>query len=642
MGILFRRAGAVLLGLLFLLVLGVTLLVVAVNDTLARPEFLSDQLEEADAYTFVVDELALALLEDAWALDPGEFGDDFEENPLAASGLTPQQVADAIRRALPPEDLEALLAPAIDATMAYVTGKEDEVVVRVDAAAHLNALVVELTGLFRDTGAYGRLLDRELTPVFARWVDEGLPADTEGSAWTAILRGDSREEGGSLVRVFTRVATPGWMAGEVERAGVAVVDYAAGRTDVLAVQIRVDEAGAEAAAAEIEAIVAEADAFDVAYANVIEPATRESLAEVTTLPYGIVLTRAEVLDAVRSAVAGEWLDAQVALLAGDVGAYVTARTDGFATTFALDAAKPDVLLALTATANASLRSALRDLPDCTNADESADARAELQQDLPSCIPWDVPAADIVALAAPAIVSAIGESVLDRIPDAVTYTEQDLREGLERDGGPDALTALDDIRELFAEGWTYSGDDLRADLDGDAYDLVQDARLVLSSGFVLDASAESPEGLEEALGEARDAVGLGSNDLWIPALIAAVVLLLVAFLGGRGWRGRFAWAAGTLLLSGAVLAALFWPVAQSTSDAVFDEVREEAVADPDSRFPNTSEALTDKLLDIADSTVDEAANNVARNALLVVVLGVVGVLATVFWRRIGTALGREHP
>ena len=640
MAIWIRRAGAVLLGIVFLLVLGGTLLVVAVNDTLARPEFLSEQLEEADAYAFVVDELSLALLEDAWALDADEFGDDFEENPLAASGLTPQQVAAAIRRALPPEELEALLAPAIDDAMAYVTGHEDEVVIRVDGAFHLNALVVELTGLFRDAGAYERLLDRELTTVFARWVDEGLPADTDGSAWTAILRGQGGEEGGSLVRVFTSVATPGWMAGEVEGAGGAVVDYATGRTDALAVQVRVDEAGAEAAAAEIEAIIAESDAFDVAYANVIEPATRESVAEVTTLPYGIVLTRAEVIEAVRDAVAGEWLDAQVAMLAGDVGAYVTAQTDGFATTFDLDAAKPDVLFALTATANASLRSALRDLPDCADADENAAARAQLRRELPSCIPWDVPAGDIVALAAPAIVSAIGESVLDRIPDTVTYTDQDLREALERDGGEDALAALDDIRELFAEGWTYSEADLRADLDDGAYDLVQDARLALSTGIVLDASAESPEGAVEGLGDARDVVGLGSNDLWIPALIAAVLLLLVAFLGGRGWRGRLAWAAATLLLAGAVLAALFWPVARSTSDAVFDEVREEALADPDSRFPNTSEVLTDKLLDILDSTVDEAAGNVVRNALIVVALGVVGVLAAVFWRRIGVALGRD--
>jgi len=637
-----RRGGAVLLGIVFLLVLGGTLTVAAVNDTFARPGFVSDQLEEADAYAFLVEELALALLEDAWALDPGEFGEDFEENPLAASGLTPQQVADAVRRALPPEELEALLAPALEDAMAYVMGREDEVVIRFDADAHLNALLVELTGLFRDAGAYERLLERELTTVFARWVDEGLPADTEDSGWTAILRGDSGEEGGSLVRVFTRVATPGWMAGEVEGAGVAVLDYAVGRTDALAVEIRIDEAGAEAAAAEIEAIIAEADAFDVAYANVIEPATRESVAEVTTLPYGIVLTRAEVLDALSEAVAGELLEAEVALLAGDVSAYITGQTDAFVTAVDIVVVKPPAFLALTATATASLRAALRELPDCSTAAENEAARAALRVELPTCIPWDIPASDIVAIAAPAITASIGESVLDRIPDMVSYTEQDLREALEREGGPDALAALDDIRELFAEGWTYTDDDLRADLDDDAYELVQDVRLALSSGLVLAASDASAEGLGEGLGEARDAVGLGSNDLWLPALITAVLLALIALLGGRGWRGRLAWASGTLLLSAVALTILLGPVTQSTSQTILDDIREEVAADPDPQYPNTSVALVDKSLDVVQAAVDEVTGTSARNALIVVALGAVGVLATVFWRRIGIALGREQP
>lgn len=636
-----RRAGAVLLGLVFLLVLGGTLMAVALNATVARPGFVSDQLEDADAYHFVVDDLALALLEDAWRLQPGEFGEDFAENPLAASGLTPQQVADAIRRALPPEDLEALVAPALKDAVAYVTGREDEVTIRVDAAAHLDALVRELTALFRESGAYERLLERELTSVFAQWVDEGLPADGESSEWVGILRGDGGREGGRLVDVFTRVATPEWMAREVEGAGAAVVDYAVGRNDALAIRIGVDEAGAEEAAAEIATIIAEAAAFDVAYANAIEPSTRESVAEVSTLPYGIVLTRAEVLDAVSDAIAGEWLDAQAAILADDVAAYVTGQSDAFATTFDLTPVKPAAWHALTAMASASLRDALRALPDCATAAENTTARAALRQELPSCIPWDVPAADIVAIAVPAISTAIDESVLARVPDTVTYTEQDLREALERDGGSDALVALDDIRDLFAEGWTYTEADLRADLDDDAFDLIQDVRLALSDGYVLKASAESPEGLEEGLGEARDAASAWTGP-WIPALIAAALLLLVAFLGGRSWRGRLAWAAGLLLLSAAANAVLFGPMYQSTSEAVFDEIREEAAPDSDSQFPNTSEALVDELLEVVGSATDEFAGNIARNALILAGVGALGVIAAVFWRRIGVALGRESP
>ena len=638
-----RRIVAVLLAIVFLVVLGATLLAMALNATLARPGFVSDQLEEAGAYQFVLDDLVPALLEDIWQLDADEFGLEFEENPLAASGLTPQELAAAIRRAVPPEDLEALVSPAIESAMDYLTGREDQVTIRLDAGTNLDALVTELTTLFRETGAYERLLERELTPVFNQWVDEGLPAGGEDSAWVAILRGEGASGGGSLARVFTRVATPEWMAAQVERAGAELVDYAVARTDTLAIQIGFGEAEVERAAGEIAAIISAADAYDVAFANVVEPATTESIGEVSTLPYGLVLTRTEVLDAVRAAVAGDWLEAQAAMLAGDVSAYVTGQSDAFVTTFDLTAAKPDAGRALTASANASLRGELLVLPGCATAAENTAARAALERDLPSCIPGDVHASDIVTIASPTIAASIDETILGRVPDTVTYSEQDLRAGLERDGGADALAALDDIRELFNAGWTYTDSDLRADLDSDdAFDLIQDARLMLSTGYVLEASEKAPDGVEEGLDEVRDAVGLGSGNLWVPALIAAVLLLVVALLGGRSWRGRLAWGAGVLLLSAGVFAILFGPVVQATSDGAFDDVREEVAPGPDAQFPNTSEALVDKTLDIAQSVTDEFAGNIARNALILAIVGAVGVISVLFWRRIGAAMGREQP
>ena len=636
-----RRLGAVFLGFIFLVVTFIVLVALAVNATIARPDFVSEQLEEADAYQFVLDDLVPALLEDAWQLDPDEFGFEFEENPLAASGLTPEQLAGAIRRAIPPEDLEALVTPAVEGAMDYLTGKEDEVAIRIDAASNLDGLVRELSAVFLESGAYERLTERELTPIFGEWVDEGLPAGSESSAWVAILRGGSGEEGGSLVRVFTTVATPDWMAAQVEAAANEGVDYVVARSDTLAIRIGFDEAGVEQSASEIAAIVTEADAFDVAYANVVEPAAKGSVPEVSALPYGIALTRTEVLDAVREAVAGDWLDAQASTLAGDVAAYITGQTEAFTTTFDLIAAKKDARRALTATATASLREGLRGLPDCTTVAENAAARKALERELPPCIPRDVPVEDIVAIAVPTIATSIEESVLDPIPDTVTYTEQDLRADLARDGGPDALLALDEVRELFSEGWTYTDDDLRADLDGDAFDLIQDGRLALSTGYVLDVSDESAGGLQDGLDEARNTVGFGSGNLWIPALIAFALLLLVAFLGGRSWRGRLAWAAGVLLLSAGLLAILFGPVAQSTSGEVFEEIRAEAAPDPDSEFPNTSEALVDKLVEVAESAVDEFAGNIARNALILALVGAVGVSAAVFWQPIGVLLGREQ-
>ncbi len=632
MTIWIRRAGAVVLGIVFFVALAATLVIHAANSTVARPGFLADQLEEADAYAFVIDDLTPALLEDAWRLDADAFGWEFEENPLVASGLTPGQVAAAVRRALPPEDLEMLLAPAVEQVGAYVAGERDEATIRVDAAAHLDALVTELNGLMLESGGYARLLERELTPIFAEWVDEGLPPSGEDSRWVGFLRGPGDDPGGSLVRVFTRVVTPGWIADQVGRAGAELIAYGAGRSEGFEVRITLDEAQAEEAAAEIEAVIREADAFDVAYETVVEPVAEERLAEAVELPYGIVLDRPQVLDALRDAVSEEWLDEQAAVLAAGVATYITGQTDAFVAEFDIAPARDRAARSLTEAASDALRDRLNILPQCTTAAQAAAAREALRTELPACLPRGVVVDDVVRSAGPVLAAAIRESVLAPVPDSVSYSEQDLRLDLEEDGGPDALVALDDVRSVFSHSWTYTDADLRDDLadEGDALDLIDDLRAVLSTGYDL----ETPDG-------AIEAAEAGAR-VWLPGLVAAILLAAVAFLGGRSWRGRLAWAAATLLVAAAVIAVVSGPVYQSASVTIFDEIRGELAAEPGDRFAVTSDLLVDKLIEVVERAADEFAAPIARISLILAVGGAIAVVAAFFWGRLSPAPAREQP
>ena len=625
-----RRAGAAGLGIVFFLALVITLAVQAADSTVARPDFLADQLEEADAYAFVIDDLLLALLEDAWRLDADDFGWEFHENPLVASGLTPEQVAAAVRRALPPEDLERLLAPALEQVGAYVAGERDEATIRVDAAAHLDALVTELNDLMLESGAYARLIDREFTPIFAEWVDEGLPPGGEDSRWVGFLRGPGGDAGGSLVRVFTRVATPEWIAAQVEHAGDQLVAYGVGRSEGFELRIALAPAQVRAAAAEIEAVVREADAFDVVYETVVEPVAEERLDEMVELPYGIVVARPDVLDALRDAISPEWLDEQAAILAAGVATYVTGQADAFVAEFDIVPARDRAARALTAAASDALRDRLQILPQCTTAAQAAAAREALRTEVPACLPPEAVLEDVERAAVPVIAAAVREAVLAPVPDLVSYSEQDLRLALEEDGGPDALVALDDVRSVFGESWTYTDADLRADLadNEDALDLIDDLRAALSTGYVV----ETPDALEAA--------GSGVGGVWLPVLVTAILLAAVAFLGGRSWRGRLAWAAATLLVASAVIAVVSGPVYQSVSGAVFDGVRDELAAEPDDRFAVTSDLLVDKLLEVVETAADEVVAPIARTSLILAVAGVAGAVVSLFWMRIGGALGRE--
>ena len=324
-----------------------------------------------------------------------------------------------------------------------------------------------------------------------------------------------------------------------------------------------------------------------------------------------------------------------------MSAYVTGQTDSFAVAFDVVPLKGAAAGALTATASDSLRDTLRSLPECSTAAESATARAALRRELPACIPSGVTVDDVVGEAASVLASSIDESILARVPDTVQYTEQDLRDSLLEDDGPDALAALDDIRELFTDGWTYTDADLRAELsdDTDLLRLIEDVRSLLSEGYVIGTADDSREGVGEGLGATGEWTDRARRGRWIGGLVAGILLVAVAFLGGTSWRGRIAWAAAVLLVSAGVIALVSGPLYQAASGSVLDALREGLAADPGSKFPLTSEVLTNKLLDVIEMVADDFVGDIVRNSLILAVVAAVPLVAVLVWDRIVPSAGR---
>lgn len=634
-----RRGAAVLVAFAFAVVLFAALTLQALNSTFARAEFYPEQLERADVYRFISADLADAFIEDLQQLDADEFGEDFTGNPVAASGLTTRQVADAMRRAFPPEDLEALLAPAFEQAAEYAAGERDEVTITIGAGGHIEALVRELTALMRESGTYGRLLDDEFDPMFREWADEALPPGEADSAWLEFLRG--AETGDSLVRVFRRVVTPEWLADEVEQSADALTAYLVGNAEGFELRIELDDAQATAAAEELEAILGDGDAYDLARAAVIEPAVEEHVVAAAELPYGITLTREEARAALLEAVSPAWVEQQARVLARGVSAYVTGQADGFAAEIDLESVKADAAAALTDAATANLEASLRDLPPCTTAAEIAAARDEARRSLPPCIPPGMTASELASQARPNIAASIAAFIVEPVPDTVLLTESDLRDAIRRDGGDEALTALDDLRGLFAEGWTYTDADLRADLSDDDAATLDDVRSFLGEGYVIEVSAADDEGLEAALDDVREWTEAVSRARWMAFVFAIALLAAVGALGGMRWRGRVAWGAAALLAAAGPIALVSGPVYQAASGAVLDAIRDEIASDPRATFALTSELLTNKLIDIVEVSIDAFAGSIARNSLVLAALGAIALGVSLSWDRITEAVDRAR-
>ena len=636
-----RRIAAVVVGAAFAVALFLALTLQSLSATLAQPDFYPEQLEQADIYRFITTDLVDAFVEDTQRLEADNFGEDFQDNPVGVSGLTTQQIADAVRRALAPEDLERTAAPAVEQIAEYLAGERDEIAITVDLGGHIEAIVHEGTTLMRESSAYERLLDSEIEPRFGEWTDEALPPDQTESAWTSFLRGGDASAGDSLLRVFTRVVTPEWLADQVERSADELTGYLVGRTEGFELRVELDESQTAAAAEELEAILRDTDAYDLAHTAVIEPAVEEHVGAAAELPYGVALTREEALAALREAAPPAWVDQQAEVLARGVSAYLTGQSDGFTAEIDIASVKDDAAASLTDAALANLEASLRALPACSSAAEVAAARAAAARELPSCIPPGATASEIALAARPAIAAAIAEFMDEPVPDTMELTEADLRDAVREDGGDEALDALDDLRDLFRVGWTYTDADLRNDLSEEDRTTLDDVRSLLSDGYVIEFTADDRAGWEGSLEGAGDWADTVRRTRWVAFAVATLLLVAVGALGGMSWRGRVTWGAAALLVSAALIALVWGPVYQAASGAALDAARDEIATDPGAAFALTADVLSDKLLDVIVMVTDELAGGMARNGLLLAALAVVVLAVTISWDRIAEATARAR-
>jgi hypothetical protein len=240
--------------------------------------------------------------------------------------------------------------------------------------------------------------------------------------------------------------------------------------------------------------------------------------------------------------------------------------------------------------------------------------------------------------------AVDTLVLAQIPDTLTYTEVDLRAELASSGASENDNLLDDIRRIIEEGWSYTDQDLRADLlefdSQDSVDLLDDIRSFLSDGRVI-----TEQDLRKWVGEIDDQAVSYMDDgrTWFKRgrtlrflvfLPVVVLLIIIAFLGGRNWTGRAAWAAGFLVISAAAIWILFGPVYSGLSGEAIDKARVEAidrlVLQDD--FYNTQVLLINKAIDTGVIIADGFASGVASKALIALIIGLIVLGAAVLGSR----------
>lgn len=388
-----RWVAFILVGVLFLGALFAALAYARLNSGLLNPGYYPELLKKADVYRFATVDVLSSALDEAHALSSDDFGADFHTNPLTASGLTTAQLTDAVGRALSPDDLEALVAPAVLQVGEYVAEQRDEIAVTVDAAPHIRALVDEIEALMRESGAYDGLLEEEVYPRIREAVREARADAGEPSGWMLLIfgTGDKAEE--RIVRAIQAAVTPEWSAAQVERGLDEVTPYLLGKSDTFELRIGLAELQASAAS-EAAAILREADAYDIVFTGVVEPELEKRLPDTVRLSHGIEVSRQEIVDTLRRGMSPANIQRQVERVIDEVSDYLAGRSDGFSTQVSLIQGKTEAATALTNLSVSKLDQALRSLPACATEADARAARNDLAQTLPSCLPPDMTASEI--------------------------------------------------------------------------------------------------------------------------------------------------------------------------------------------------------------------------------------------------------
>lgn len=603
------RALAALLAVLLAPTLTLSLLAVQACGTLLSPGFYKEQLDRAAVYDFLYDDLLPAAVSDA--LETGE------GLPPGLS-LQADDVVVSVREALPPGWLQEQAEAAIDSAGPYLLGRADVFTLSIDLSERADAAETAFADLLKRVDLYEALFAESVPEAVAsRLGDRDLPFGVHLTEDEAIA-------------AAKRVVTPEHVRLQQSQAAEALAAYLVGRADAFRFTFSFKERAA-ALEWELAQVLHGADLESYVRREALEPALDENITADVALPLGVIVSREEIQTAIETAVTSEWLHLQTLRLVDDVVPYFSARHDEFYLTVPLLEPTNAAIRELSLTVTEKYVSLVAALPQCS-PQQMRDLTRGLSVEL--CLPPGFTAQDLLGLLGIDVEASLSAPVHRMTPDTVTFTqadlltetrgasageaildlretmraglpfdENDVREALaERD--PDLPAALDTLREGFSDGWTWTEQDLRSQIDD-----------------------------PDALDRGRGAIASLRVAAVLAALTSVALVAGAGLLGSRSRPGMLGWAGGAV--ASAALAALI--LTGPVHDAVLGGAVQEARAETAAGVDGTARIVTDKLWETVVQANNDFIGGVRLRAGLLILLGVAALAAGV-----GLAQRRARP
>jgi hypothetical protein len=528
--------------------------------------------------------------------------DGLGRQPLGLS-LTGEQVTGVLRQVVTPEWVQAHGEDAIDQIVPYLAGRTEGFEVVVPLKDRIDAAGPAFKSLLQDTGAYRFVGDDLVAGVVAKHVRGNitLPIGVEVTPEdvTGVLRR-------SLPDDYLRQQTDALVDG--------LVDYMTGDAETLRVAMPLDTPR-DRALVEVEALVVsklrvEWDALPpCGFTETVDLLRQASFSTVPSCrPEGFTLAQMkQALNITDPGVTEQEIAAQL-------GVDAALLTQGVTFDWLLDRFGGTLWTQVQARVGAAIPASYV----YTDANLRAGLPPEGMEKIDTVLKWGREGYVFTEADLRKALGAEGAAGLDNLRkwarDGFRYTDADLQKAF-RTSTLEGKALYERVLGYTRNGLTFSDADLRDLTDGEA------------------GAEEGPAGLEGA----RRAVSAFRSFQWVAYVVPLLLILAVAFLGGRGLRGRLAW--GSAALGIAALAAVV--VYGIVYNAVVWPRFEASLAQAASQSGGVERLMMQKALDVARSVSAAIVGGMAWKAGACLVLAGAGFAVAAFLPRIKNAIAERR-
>lgn len=633
-----RKILAVLLAGLFLILFFIATTVNQVVDTASDPGVITGMLDDADAYDYVYDNIVGNLVHDALStgieVDSGLDGSaastvlTFDDPDAAALAIT-----NLIETLVPREYVQEKLEASLNGVVPYAKGETDEFTIDLEVQERVRAVPGAVRQVVTDLDLTEQVIEDLLLPQLDQFTDQ-ISEQALGIELTpAELDAAARE-----------IFEPVWLEAQLFGAIDEITPFFAGDTESFNVVLRFDDRAVIIGRILKDKLVNDDTLYNLVFDQVIDPLIQQTVAQSTSVGFGISLSEAEVVETFELIAPKPWVEEQGEGVIDALISYLVGDSDSLEYAVDLSSRKGAATQTLQDLARVKLSSTLGAIPNCASPADALGASQDLASNqIPRCMAGGQATIDLALTSfGPIMDQQVASFVEAQVPNEVAYSRDQLAQYA---GG--GLDTIEDLRTRISEGVNFTDQDLvEAMSDGtrESRTDAEEALRILADGVMI-TEADIIDNLEpdalEQFNSVRDNAGTALGIRWILWILVLIPLFVIALIGGRGWVGRLKWAGGVAAVSALIVyggIAVAWSFNDLAQDYVPD-YGTEVSADFRADYPRLSAELeSDELNNRFERALDSWQQSWRNQTVPWIVGGLIAFVAGIAISMLGTKKG----